>query len=478
MNEYNKYAALANTIKIEDITSCERKQDILQRLKENDEDFTKLWICTEDQIEDEFDYDPNTSTELAWLGYYLGCNSTMKELCISRSLIFDNSGTDIFRIGLGNNKSIHLLKLECFDLHDWESVLPMLDQFMKNDNKLTEINVNGCQVGTEGIRQLSLAISDCNQSLKQFCFWGNTIEDGQLVDIITSLSMHPQLETLRLRENENIGRNECTALSTLLRCTTNKLQKLSLYDGGIDDEGLEVLTNALYGHALRFLDLGHNRSITIKGWKAVATLLEAPGSKLKAFLMEYNNVGNDGAQIFANALANNSTLKTLYLEDCRITDEGWAPFSKLLCDTTYLSNHTIKHIRGANASVNINLVLNKSSDDRRVVAMSKILQRHSHFEMQPFFEWEFRVLPIMVKWFAKAVAWTDVYVGKINNMKLSVVYDFIKEFPMLYIESVTRKEIAKYNAVEEQLRQGDQVGSTPGQLEEIRCCKTRAMRRL
>ena len=75
--------------------------------------------------------------------------------------------------------------------------------------------------------------------------------------------------------------------------------------------------------------------------------------------------------------------------------------------------------------------------------MIKILQHHSHFDMQPFFEWEFKFLPIMINWFTKATTRLDTsFVEKINKMKLSVTYDFIKEFPMLYIESVTRKEIA------------------------------------
>ena len=79
MNEYNKYAALADTIKIKDITSCERKQSILQRLKDNDPSFDALWICNEDQIQDNSDYDFDNAEELAWLGYYLGQSTNIDE---------------------------------------------------------------------------------------------------------------------------------------------------------------------------------------------------------------------------------------------------------------------------------------------------------------------------------------------------------------------------------------------------------------
>ena len=66
MDEYNKYAALAGTIKIEDITSCETKRNILKRLKDNDPSFEALWLCRENQIRDHRDYDPNSVEELAW----------------------------------------------------------------------------------------------------------------------------------------------------------------------------------------------------------------------------------------------------------------------------------------------------------------------------------------------------------------------------------------------------------------------------
>ena len=66
-----------------------------------------------------------------------------------------------------------------------------------------------------------------------------------------------------------------------------------------------------------------------------------------------------------------------------------------------------------------------------------------------------------------------------QHMKLSVVYDFIKEFPMLYIEPITQKEITDYTALEEELQGGDQsVEQQQARLEEVRRCKARAMSRL
>ena len=44
INDYEKYAALADTIKIKDITSNKQNQSILQQLKDNYEAFNELSI--------------------------------------------------------------------------------------------------------------------------------------------------------------------------------------------------------------------------------------------------------------------------------------------------------------------------------------------------------------------------------------------------------------------------------------------------
>ena len=466
------YAALADTIKIEDITSYELNRQILHRLKNNDESFDNLYIISESSDDDE--YIPIDGEDIGWLGYYIGQNTKLK--CL---YFFETIDNESFYKEISHNKSIKEIHFNENSSMD-ANMIRMLDPFLKKNHNLTRITIIGCEFGIEGRHQLLLAIGNCNK-LKHVEITNNEMVDGQLVDIITALSMHPQLEELDLSENWTIGRNECTALSTLLRCTTTQLKTLILYWSGVNDVGIEVLVPALRGHTLQRLNLGSNRLITIQGWKALSTLFESPGN-LEDVLIHGNHIGDDGALVFAEALTNNRTLKKLHLSSSNITKEGWTHFSKLLCDTssvnnTYLSNHTLRYLgetEGDRGGVNASLDNNKRKDKQQV-AMIKILKHHSHFNIEPFFEWEFKVLPIMMKWYAKAA---DVLCltfaidkEKINKMKLSVVYDFIKGFPMLYIESVTRKEIAEYTALEKQLQGGEE-------LEKIRQRKARALRRL
>ena len=84
-------------------------------------------------------------------------------------------------------------------------------------------------------------------------------------------------------------------------------------------------------------------------------------------------------------------------------------------------------------------------------------------------------MPLVVAWLEKARARTSNFGEEINRKKLSITYDFVREFPMLYIEPVTRKEIEDYSALEKKL-QGDQ--SQQAELEEVQQRKERAMRRL
>jgi len=465
------YAALADTIKIEDITSNNQNQSILHKLKDNDESFDSLHIV-DDEADDDDEYYPIDGEDIGWLGYYIGQNTKLK--CL---YFYETIDDESFYKETCHNKSIEEIHFNENGSLDGD-VIRMLDPFFKNNHNLTEIYLVRCGLGAEDTRQLSLAIGSCNK-LKHIEITNNEMEDEQLVDIITAVSMHPQLEELDLSENGTFGRNVCTALTILLRHTTTQLKTLILYDSNINDVGIGLLLPALRGNALQKLNLGSNRLITINGWKRVAALLEMPESNLKELLIHGNTIGYEGLRSFVNALANNSTLESLNLDTYSFTAEGWEIISKLLCDTssinnTYLSNHTLTSLdsnHGDRGGVNAFLAANKR-EDKQQVAIRKILDHHSHFNMEPFFEWELKVLPIMMEWFTKAspCASAEYYEEKINKMKLSVIHDFVKEFPMLYIEPMSRKEIAEYTAFEEEL-QGDK-------LIEIQQLKARALRRL
>ena len=287
-----------------------------------------------------------------------------------------------------------------------------------------------------------MALRGCNKCLKHVRLESNEMGDEQLVNVIEALTENPQLESLELLET-NVGRLECGALKTLLRCINTELQELTLSNTEIDDEGVDTLTGALANNGrLRTLNLSSNHNITGRGWQSLATLLENPNANLENLDLVSNNVGDEGVLIFANALASNRKLKTLDLSDNGITTEGWSSFSKNLCDTssvnnTYLSNHTLGSLgvwetNNMPPELRSLLALNSSSDDKRQVAMKKILKHHRHFDMQPFFEWELKVLPIAINWFDRARSVDSNNVAEIDKHELEAIYQFIHAMPEVF----------------------------------------------
>ena len=223
----------------------------------------------------------------------------------------------------------------------FQSLLP----FFENNSNLCKLVVQDCQFGPVCAHQLSLAVRGCNKSLKVVTLTEIDTGGDAFAEIIEALAERPQLEELYL-ERMNAGRNDCTALVNLLRSTATELHTLDLRNNDIDDEGVIALVGALTNRNLCVLDLSSNR-ITARGWQNLASLLQNPNCNLVKLDLGSNNVGDEGALIFANALASNRKLEVLDLSSSGITTLGWFGFSKVLCDTssinnTYRSNHTLE----------------------------------------------------------------------------------------------------------------------------------------
>ena len=87
----------------------------------------------------------------------------------------------------------------------------LLNPFTKNNNCLKGIELDDCAMDVERIRQFSLALGECSKSLIHVRIAAAHIQSGQLVDIITAMSMHPQLEELDVSHiYPELGINDCT----------------------------------------------------------------------------------------------------------------------------------------------------------------------------------------------------------------------------------------------------------------------------
>jgi len=83
------------------------------------------------------------------------------------------------------------------------------------------------------------------------------------------------------------------------------------------------------------------------------------------------------------------------------------------------------------------------------------LQNHNDFDMLPFFEWEFKVLPLVLGWLERASV-CDMprdFEPNIDKRKLSTIYQFVRGMPVLYVETRLRKELEDIKSEESQMEE-------------------------
>ena len=456
------YEAQDDTISVDDIATNSNNRNVLRRIKRNKvDDSNELFI--QNHYDRVGDYRPEGAYDMRWLGYFVGKNDYLKNLYMRP--FEPNTGSSVrdaiepFFRGISSNKSIQTIKFfGGIDLLGGE-LFTMLTPFFQNNYNLTNITIYDCDFGDEGGRLFALAIGSCtNKSLKKLDLRENTISEEGMVDILTALSVHPNLNYIDLVGNR-LSKNGCVALATSLQFSAKELQYLFISYTEINDEGIEALVPALATCChLKELFISNNQSITARGWNSLAAILESPSCNLRELYISGNNINDEVVAAFANVLKKNRTLHTLDLwSNSSITNIGWEAFSKVICDTssvnaTFLSNHTLYdlgHEGNGNEIIGPLLELNES-DDKKEVAAIKILQSHDDFDMLPFFEWEFKVLPIVLGWLERASEYEmpEDFEPNVEERKLSTIYQFVRGMPLLYVETRLREELEDINAEE------------------------------
>jgi len=196
------------------------------------------------------------------------------------------------------------------------------------------------------------ALSNPESALEVLRLYGAGVEDDDLSLMANALATNGSMKELYLDGND-VTISKDGWINFFSRLQSNTLEKLSLSGNNIDDQVVPSIVSALRSKcpSLKKLELEYSQ-ITLVGWMALSTLLMYPTLNL-----EYLAIGRDGSSrddddiliTFANALENNTSLKTLHMPTSSITERGWNVLSNILCNKTSIeatssSNHTLQLI--------------------------------------------------------------------------------------------------------------------------------------
>ena len=182
------------------------------------------------------------------------------------------------------------------------------------------------------------------------------------------------------------------------------------------------------------------------------------------------NAGEDGISILAEALTNNTNLRSLYfgIGSSSNTVAAKRTFLKLVCDTSsinsiYMSNHTLGTIDCGQVRVNQEEYFHLNRQRERLepencglIPMIKILINYPDLaEMEPFYQWKLKFLPIIVAWFQKACATRGYFeesVKKFRRREVSAVYKFIRGVPQAVADGYWSQQLKQVRFEEAQIR--------------------------
>ena len=352
------------------------------------------------------------------------------------------------RIGVGGVENI---EAGLYFSRDGNYDFSRLGASIGENTHLTSLKINIADVCTinkdffRGLKQNS-SIRDL-----QLVCQNHSIVGGVIHEILKAYQENNNLSSLGIvrADLQNGGGN---IITTILTRFTN-LTCISLMNNGIADQLLLQIVDAIRGHiiSLEMLSLREN-GIGNVGCGALSTLLQDPNCNLRTLDLSNNVITDNGAIALANSLSNNTKLKHLFLShNQEISRSVKDIFSRALCNTScinsiYSSNHTLENLslhRSRGDKLRFLLQQNRGTNKSHV-AIKKILKYHPNIDMEPFFEWntegeggrDLKALPYVVAWFERAgeaVADDEEESVVVDVRKLSAIYQFAQEMPLLFV---------------------------------------------
>lgn len=116
----------------------------------------------------------------------------------------------------------------------------------------------------------------------------------------------------------------------------DSLLDISLYSNEIDAEGAQLIAQMLVGNSrLRTLGLSNN-IIGVGGARELAQVCLKDLTSLTRLALESNLIGNSGLEAVARSLAENTTLKEIFLYNNDLDDDSMRDMGAILMNKEHL----------------------------------------------------------------------------------------------------------------------------------------------
>jgi hypothetical protein len=373
-------------------------------------------------------------------------NSTLKYLSLRRQKYVTPKGWCVFLAYLTFRTC--LLGKVCFEYEDLldDAALACLGVSLASNKSVTHLAMSysdRLNATPLGWRIFSTCLRRPESVIRELDLGGCTITDDGAVVLAAALLENTSVKKLTMSNTRSISSSGwIVCLNMLLNSST--LEDINLSKTNVDDEGALLLARLLgNGGTLRSLDVRECDSITISGWRAIASVL--PSLTLEklslgglgcvgTMLTEHADrreitADDDLIMSFANALTRNTSLTFLNL-DFNVSVLGANALAKALCDkssidNTFASNHTLEYVIARSWYVWELPSMNSSCTNKSVVARDKILKYHFTDVdncVHIFGPMEVTVLPTALSWIGR------------GQLGFPLMYNFLRSMPWL-IES-------------------------------------------
>ena len=228
---------------------------------------------------------------------------------------------------------------------EWED----LGRDIANNTHLTALNLHHGALNNHKISFLCRGLTRSNM-LKRLDLCSNNLST------LGVRSMVPFLQNANRLTNLDLGFNniQSEGFNVLFRALNDSpIQKLHVNGCGIASIEIDIEHAPRYLKDL-FLD---DNNISVDGCRGLARLLMGDNATLESLSLRRNQIDDNGVELLVDALKSNSSLKELYLlGNTAITKRGKISLLKLVNDissieATLQSNHTLTHIYTGDADL-------------------------------------------------------------------------------------------------------------------------------